>query len=79
MFLIASAVANSPKLIIADEPTTSLDMMTAAQIGALLYHLSRTREASLIIISHDLRFVSGLCDRLYVLYQGKPCRSGSYL
>jgi len=74
--LIAIAVANSPKLIIADEPTTSLDMMTAAQIGALLYHLSRTRGSSLILISHDLRFVSGLCDRLYVLYAGKLVESG---
>lgn len=74
--LIAIAIANNPKLIIADEPTTSLDMMTAAQIGALLYHLSRSRGSALIIISHDLRFVSGLCDRLYVLYAGKLVESG---
>lgn len=74
--LIAIAAALKPKLIIADEPTASLDSMNAASVRTLLYTLCRRFGSSLILISHDLRFVSGLCDRLYVLYAGKLVESG---
>ncbi|MCE7009413.1 ABC transporter ATP-binding protein [Kibdelosporangium philippinense] len=69
--LIAIALACRPKLLIADEPTTALDVTIQAQILALLAELVRDTETALIMITHDLGVVAGLCDEVNVLYGGR--------
>jgi peptide/nickel transport system ATP-binding protein len=68
--MIAMAVANRPALLIADEPTSALDVTTQAQILELLRLLTRTRGMAMILITHDMGVVSGLCDRVIVMYGG---------
>lgn len=68
---IALALLLNPKLIVADEPTTSLDVTIAAQILDELTRLCREREMALLLISHDLALVGEYCDRIGVMYQGK--------
>ena len=68
---IALALLLNPKLIVADEPTTSLDVTVSAQILDLLTRLCRERDMALILISHDLALVGEYCDRIAVMYQGK--------
>ncbi len=68
--MIALALANDPEILIADEPTTSLDVTIQAQIVSLLKELQQSRDLSLIFISHDLRLVSQIADRLMVMYAG---------
>ncbi len=67
---IALALLLNPKLIVADEPTTSLDVTIAAQILDELTRLCREREMALLLISHDLALVGKYCDRMGVMYQG---------
>lgn len=74
---IALALLLNPKLIVADEPTTSLDVTVAAQIMQELTRLCREREMSLLLISHDLAMVGEYCDRIAVMYGGKVVESGS--
>ncbi len=69
--LIAIALACRPRLLIADEPTTALDVTIQAQILALLAELVRDTETALIMITHDLGVVAGLCDEVNVLYAGR--------
>jgi peptide/nickel transport system ATP-binding protein len=69
--LIAIALACRPRLLIADEPTTALDVTIQAQILALLKELVRDTGTALIMITHDLGVVAGLCDEVNVLYGGK--------
>jgi peptide/nickel transport system ATP-binding protein len=69
--LIAIALACRPRLLIADEPTTALDVTIQAQILALLADLVRDTETALIMITHDLGVVAGLCDEVNVLYAGR--------
>jgi len=69
--LIAMAVACQPRLLIADEPTTALDVTIQAQILELLKDLVRESGTALIMITHDLGVVAGLCDTINVLYAGK--------
>ena len=69
--LIAIALACQPRLLIADEPTTALDVTIQAQILELLRELVRETGAALIMITHDLGVVAGLCDMVNVLYGGK--------
>jgi peptide/nickel transport system ATP-binding protein len=69
--LIAMAVACAPRLLIADEPTTALDVTIQAQILELLKDLVRESGTALIMITHDLGVVAGLCDTINVLYGGK--------
>jgi peptide/nickel transport system ATP-binding protein len=69
--LIAMALACRPRLLIADEPTTALDVTIQAQILALLAELVRETETALIMITHDLGVVAGLCDEVNVLYAGR--------
>ena len=69
--LIAIALACRPRLLIADEPTTALDVTIQAQILALLKSLVDETGAALILITHDLGVVAGLCDEVNVLYSGK--------
>jgi peptide/nickel transport system permease protein len=68
---IAMALANQPDLLIADEPTTALDVTTQAEIIALLQRLSAERKLALLFISHDLGVISQLCERVVVLYRGQ--------
>jgi peptide/nickel transport system ATP-binding protein len=69
--MIAMALANEPDLLIADEPTTALDVTIQAQILELLRELVRETGAALIMITHDLGVVAGLCDMVNVLYGGR--------
>jgi peptide/nickel transport system ATP-binding protein len=69
--LIAMAVACRPKLLIADEPTTALDVTIQAQILELLKGLVRDQGTALMLITHDLGVVAGLCDRVNVMYSGR--------
>ncbi len=73
---IALALILDPKLIVADEPTTSLDVTVAAQILDELTRLCQERDTSLLLISHDLAMVGEYCDRIAVMYQGKIVETG---
>jgi peptide/nickel transport system ATP-binding protein len=68
--MIAMALACNPSILIADEPTTALDVMIQAQILELLENLSRTLGQSLILITHDLGVVAEICDTVLVMYGG---------
>jgi peptide/nickel transport system ATP-binding protein len=69
--MIAMALATSPRLLLADEPTTGLDVSIAAQILDLLRDLGRRTGASMVLITHDLGVVAGLCDRVAVMHAGQ--------
>jgi oligopeptide/dipeptide ABC transporter ATP-binding protein len=69
--MIATALLCQPRLIIADEPTTALDVTVAAQILALLRRLQREEGFSVMLITHDLGVVRNVCDRVAVLYAGR--------
>jgi peptide/nickel transport system ATP-binding protein len=73
---IALALLLNPKLIVADEPTTSLDVTVAAQILKELTRLCREREMALLLISHDLAMVGEYCDTIAVMYNGKMVEKG---
>jgi peptide/nickel transport system ATP-binding protein len=69
--LIATAMACSPALLIADEPTTALDVTVQAQILDLMRSLRAQTGAAILLITHDLGVVAEMCDRVYVMYAGK--------
>jgi oligopeptide/dipeptide ABC transporter ATP-binding protein len=69
--MIAMALACQPDLVIADEPTTALDVIVQAQILSLLADLVRERRIGMIMISHDLSVLGATCDRLAIMYQGE--------
>ena len=69
--MIAIALAAEPQLLIADEPTTALDVTIQAQILALLLELKRSAELALVLITHDLGAVAGLADRVAVMRDGR--------
>ncbi len=69
--VIAAAVANNPKLLIADEPTTALDVTLQAQVLALIDRLRRSHGTTVLLITHDLGVVAQVCDRVGVMYGGK--------
>lgn len=75
--LIAMAIINNPELLIADEPTTALDVTVQSQILSLLKFINRSKHNQMLYISHDLSTVKELCDRVYVLYAGIPVETGS--
>jgi oligopeptide/dipeptide ABC transporter ATP-binding protein len=69
--LIAMAIAGRPKLLLADEPTTALDVLIQDQILSLLLELQRDFGMSLILVSHDLGVIGEMCDRVAVMYAGE--------
>jgi peptide/nickel transport system ATP-binding protein len=69
--MIAMALACRPKLVIADEPTTALDVMIQAQILQLMKNLQTELDLAMIIISHDLSVLAETCDLLSIMYAGK--------
>jgi oligopeptide/dipeptide ABC transporter ATP-binding protein len=75
--MIAMALSCSPRLLIADEPTTSLDVTIQAQILKLLRELQKKFNVSVILITHNLGVIAQTCDRLAVLYGGRVAESGS--
>ena len=75
--MIAMALACEPKVLIADEPTTALDVTIQAQILDLLKRLVEDRETALILITHDLGVVAGMCERVNVMYAGMFMETGS--
>jgi peptide/nickel transport system ATP-binding protein len=74
--MIAMAVANNPDLIIADEPTTALDVTIQAQILEVLHKAKEATGAAIVMITHDLGIVAGFADRVVVMYAGKLVESG---
>ncbi|MEU4572228.1 ABC transporter ATP-binding protein [Nonomuraea sp. ATR24] len=74
--MIAMALACSPKLIIADEPTTALDVMVQAQVLTLIKDLVAEHDISLIMISHDLSVLADVCGQLAVMYAGRVVEHG---
>ncbi|MFJ2111028.1 MULTISPECIES: ABC transporter ATP-binding protein [unclassified Streptomyces] len=74
--MIAMALACDPRLIVADEPTTALDVMIQAQILRLIEQLVTEQHISLLMISHDLAVLADTCDRLAVMYAGRVVEEG---
>jgi oligopeptide/dipeptide ABC transporter ATP-binding protein len=75
--LIAIALASSPRLLLADEPTTSLDVIIQDQILSLLLELQEDTGMSMILVSHDLAVISEMCDRIMVMYAGQIVEEGA--
>jgi ABC-type microcin C transport system duplicated ATPase subunit YejF len=75
--MIAMALINEPKLLIADEPTTALDVTIQAQILKLIADLQHKRDIGVLLISHDLAVVSDIADQIVVMEQGKVVEQGS--
>ena len=75
--MIAMAIANQPKLIIADEPTTALDVTIQAQILDLLQLIQEETDAAVILITHDLGLIAEMSDRVLVMYAGKIVETAS--
>src|SRR6185436_18965604 len=69
--MIAMALACDPRLVVADEPTTALDVMVQAQVLGVLSGLVRERGVGMMMISHDLSVLAELCDRITVMYAGR--------
>jgi oligopeptide transport system ATP-binding protein len=74
--MIAMSIANSPALLIADEPTTALDVTIQAQVLEVLKTVQNETNAAIILITHDLGIVAELCERVLVMYAGRIVESG---
>jgi oligopeptide/dipeptide ABC transporter ATP-binding protein len=77
--MIAMALAGRPRLLIADEPTTALDVTIQAQILALIRRIQRDEGMSVLLITHDLGVIAEMCDRVAVMYAGRVVEQGSVL
>ncbi len=77
--VIAMALACNPQLLLADEPTTALDVTIQAQVLEMMKNLVRERDASMILITHDLGVVAEMCDDVAVIYAGEVIESGDLI
>ena len=75
--MIAMALSCEPRFLIADEPTTALDVTIQAQILDLLASLRRTHDMAMLLITHDLGVVAEVCDRVVVMYAGQVVETGT--
>ena len=75
--MIAMALACNPSLLIADEPTTALDVTIQAQILKLMRDMQKKMGTSIILITHDLGVVAGMCDRIIVMKEGEIVEQGT--
>lgn len=75
--LIAIALSGDPEILVADEPTTALDVTIQAQILDLLHKLQKERGLSVLFITHDLGVVAQMCERMIVMYAGRAAESGT--
>lgn len=75
--LIAMALLANPKLLIADEPTTALDVTVQAQILSLIKKLQKETHLSVALVSHDFGVIAGMCDYVYIMYRGKIVERGT--
>ena len=75
--MIAMALLCQPELLIADEPTTALDVTVQAQILELMAELKQAGKTSFVVITHDLGVIAGLCDRVLVMYAGRVVETGA--
>ncbi|MBQ6902955.1 MAG: ABC transporter ATP-binding protein, partial [Lachnospiraceae bacterium] len=75
--MIAAAMIGDPKILIADEPTTALDVTIQAKIVKLLRKINEVRHTAILFISHDLSLVSQLCHRVIVMKQGRIVEEGN--
>lgn len=75
--MIALALINSPSLLIADEPTTALDVTIQAEIIELIKNMNREKGAAVLLISHNLSLVKGMSNRSYIMYSGSIVESGN--
>ncbi len=75
--MVAMALANRPQVLIADEPTTALDVTTQAQILELLIELQHEMGLALVLVTHDLGVVAGVADRVVVMYAGRVVEEGA--
>jgi oligopeptide/dipeptide ABC transporter ATP-binding protein len=69
--VIAAALSTEPELLLADEPTTALDVTTQAEVIGLLKRMQRTRGTGMLFVTHDLDLAAAICDRVYVMYAGR--------
>ena len=75
--LIAMALLANPKLLVADEPTTALDVTVQAQILSLIKKLQKETELSVALVSHDFGVIAGMCDYVYIMYRGRVVEKGN--
>lgn len=77
--MIALATAGHPRLLLADEPTTALDVLTQKQILLLLDEMRRERQMAMLLVSHDFGVIAQMCDRVAVMYGGRIVETGPVL
>jgi oligopeptide/dipeptide ABC transporter ATP-binding protein len=76
--MIGMGMSCSPSLLIADEPTTALDVTIQAQVLALIRRLARESGAAVLLVSHDLGIISQMCDRVIVMYAGRVVEEAAF-
>lgn len=74
--VLAMALASEPALLLADEPTSSLDVRIQSQILRLLASIAKDRGVAILLVSHDFGVISEICDRVYVMYGGEIAEKG---
>src|SRR5207244_7947893 len=75
--MIAMSIANDPDILIADEPTTALDVTIQAQVLEVLERIQARTNSAIILITHDLGVVAGVADRVMVMYAGRAVEMGN--